>query len=274
LISKEGFEIAWTQYQGMMIERLNNLTNGARKPWPFLHDIVLYIADHFTITDTADAEVETLTLANRYAHSAAHASIFNVASMAHNNQFFFNCLSPQKTTPSSSFLADVENAFTSFDTLRTEMLETADAMFGNGFVWLFKDDGAGNLRIFCTYNAGSPWPQAHYRRQSRDMSNEYVHLASSAAERARMSKVQNTAGSFGRHAGQGNTLPSGSLSGGPILCVNVWQHAYLRDWGVAGKRRYLTAWWERIDWGAVEQNAALYGGRNMSRGLAAVLTRR
>lgn len=37
----------------------------------------------------------------------------------------------------------------------------------------------------------------------------------------------------------------------PVLCVNTWEHAWVGDFGVAGKRRYLEGWWERVDWDEV-----------------------
>ena len=181
--------------------------------------------------------------------------------MARNNHFFFERLHPTGTQPSTSLMKDINESFGSLDTLRTEMVETADAMFGNGFVWLMKDDGQGRFRILCTYNAGSPWPKAHYRRQSQDMSNQFLHTGRNAAETDRLNNVQNQVGTFGRHSmpsGQG-VPPTDALTGGPVLCVNVWQHMYLRDYGVRGKRAFLNNWWERIDWGMVEDSTHHYG---------------
>ena len=158
-------------------------------------------------------------------------------------------------------MKDINESFGSFDTLRTEIVETADAMFGNGFVWLMKDDKQGQFRLLCTYNAGSPWPEAHYRRQSQDMSNQFTHVGRDAAETERLNTVQNQAGVFGRHSvpsSQG-VPPTDALTGGPVLCVNAWQHMYLRDYGVRGKRQYLLNWWERIDWGMVESSTHHYG---------------
>jgi superoxide dismutase, Fe-Mn family len=157
-------------------------------------------------------------------------------------------------------------------------------MFGNGFVWLFHEDTTGLLRIFCTYNAGSPWPQAHHRLQPRDMANDYARFGSNAAEQQRLGTVQNQAGKFGNYSrptGQ-RVPPFGGLSGGPILCVNVWQHMYLRDYGVGSraKKRYLHNWWKQIDWGMVEQSASHYGtswskarGGDYSRQLARSMNR-
>lgn len=42
-----------------------------------------------------------------------------------------------------------------------------------------------------------------------------------------------------------------SLVSYPILCLNVWQHMWIPDYGIMGKRQYLGAWWERIDWQVV-----------------------
>ena len=39
-----------------------------------------------------------------------------------------------------------------------------------------------------------------------------------------------------------------------LLGVCTWQHFWLRDWGVGGKKDYLEAWWESIDWNVVEKN--------------------
>lgn len=221
------------------------------------------------LSGTVDDGIPARDLAFKYAHDASHAAIFNYASMAGNNHFFFERLHPTGTQPSSSFLSDIKESFDSFETLKTEMIETADAMFGNGFVWLFKEDSTGLLRVLCTYNAGSPWPQAHYRLQNRDMATEYAQLGRNRAEQQRLSIVNNRAGKFGNHSrppGQPVT-PFGALVGGPILCVGVWQHMYLRDYGVGigQKRRYLENWWNQIDWGMVEQSAHIYGVR-YSRG--------
>lgn len=57
----------------------------------------------------------------------------------------------------------------------------------------------------------------------------------------------------------GNQRAPGGYSSYPILCVNTWEHAYLRDYGIGGKRAYLERWWDRVDWAVVERNAKVYG---------------
>ncbi|EAT89087.1 hypothetical protein SNOG_03882 [Parastagonospora nodorum SN15] len=125
------------------------------------------------------------------------------------------------------------------------------AMFGPGFVWLVQTNDAqlGSLRILPTYLAGSPLAGAHYRRQSHDLN---THNADSY-------QALNTVGTFGSAAKQ-NLQPKKPLGGVdvvPLLCVNTWEHAWLHDYGVRGKRQYLEAWWDKIDWNWVRQNATM-----------------
>jgi len=260
-LSQEAYQLAWNDYQDMLVVKLNQLTFG-----------------------TVDDGLPARDLVFKYAHDASHATLFNYASMAGNNHFFFERLHPEGTNISKSFQTDIEESFGQVENLKSEMIETADAMFGNGFVWLFKEDTTGLLRIFCTYNAGSPWPQAHNRLQPRDMATEYVRTGNNLAEHQRLNTVQNLAGKFGNHsrpAGQ-PVAPYGGLIGGPLLCVNVWQHMYLHDYGIkaGAKKAYLERWWKQIDWGMVEQSAHIYGasyswakGGDLSRQLSRSMSR-
>ena len=97
------------------------------------------------------------------------------------------------------------------------------------------------------------------------MATEYARHGTNAVEQHRLGTVQNLAGKFGNHSRPSwqPLPPSGGLSGGPILCVNVWQHMYLRDYGVGtgAKKRYLQNWWDKRDWGMVEQSAYHYNNR-------------
>jgi superoxide dismutase, Fe-Mn family len=203
---------------------------------------------------TADATTKPQRLVEKHGRTPAQASLFNHASMACNNHMFFNCLSPQKTEPSPSFAADLNESFSSYDTLRTEMIETADAMFGPGFVWIVKDQEAGKMKLLCTYLAGSPYPLAHLRSQQTDMAT--FNSGSGYSGRS-----ANHVGAFGPYSrtGMAQQRAPGGYNSYPVLCVNTWEHAYLRDYGVGGKRKYLERWWDRIDWAVVENNAKVYG---------------
>lgn len=236
LLSPDGFRIAWTDYQGSMVQKLNELTAG--EPYE-------------------SAAMKTLAL--QFARDPMAASLFNHASMAHNNHFFFNALStsPQQLNKLPTLEQSFINTFGSIDTLRTTFLDTAASMFGPGFVWLVwarnldnptgvaKRTGA--WRILNTYLAGTPYPEAGYRQQGLDMNNNNQMPV-------------NTVGAFGSFSQSGRDqakLPPGGTSLMPVLCVNTWEHVWLRDYGMNGKRRFLRDWWDCVDWSAVENIAPM-----------------
>ena len=223
-MTKHCVQLNWTQYMTHLCNELNKATEG-----------------------TVDYNLSAVKLAEKYSHSAQNASLFNIASMAVNNHWFFKSLSPTFNNPSPKLLQDIETNFDNLDNLRQDFLETANAMFGNGFVWLMKEHGNGNLRILCTYNAGSPYPGAHHRHQSREMATQDIA--------SRLTRPQNNVGMFGASSRNRELGSTNALKAEPILCLNMWQQAWLPDYGLMGKESYILCWWERINWEMVEQAA-------------------
>lgn len=197
---------------------------------------------------------DTKSLVIEFARDPTKAYAFNLASMAFNNHFFFRGVNTNpdvQSAPSSDLAVQIKRDFSSIDTLRDTFLATAESMFGPGFVWLVQtnDTQFGSLRILPTYIAGSPLSGAHYRRQSHDLN---THNADSY-------QALNKVGAFGAAAKQDARpkKPLGGVDVVPLLCVNTWEHAWLGDYGVKGKAAYLRAWWEKIDWDLVRQNATI-----------------
>lgn len=114
---------------------------------------------------------------------------------------------------------------------------------------------AWDFRILTTYIAGSPYPGAHARQQSRDLNTQNV----ASVKDAEMGS--GTAGSFGKYSPAAQAETGNARFGGadvvPLLCVNTWEHNWMRDFGVDGKRRFLESWWERIDWEEVWRRAVV-----------------
>ncbi|KAJ9645284.1 hypothetical protein H2199_003290 [Coniosporium tulheliwenetii] len=128
LLSPDAFEIAWTHRQAMLVDKLNTLTQG---PHPILRA------------------------------RPQPSLLFNHASAAFNNHFFFKGLAIDKTPIPSTLQAHLVQSFSSIDTLRKEFIATANAMFGPGFVWLVRRKhrvSAEQFQILTTYLAGSPLP--------------------------------------------------------------------------------------------------------------------
>ncbi|KAH8726305.1 Fe superoxide dismutase-like protein [Phaeosphaeriaceae sp. PMI808] len=231
LLSPQGFQTAYTDYQKHMVDELNASTAGT----PFENQ-------------------ETKSLVIEFARDPARAYAFNIASMAFNNHFFFRGINTNpdvQSEPPSDLKNQITKDYSSLDTLRDTFLTTAEAMFGPGFVWLVQtnDTQLGSLRILPTYIAGSPLSGAHYRRQSHDLN---THNADSY-------QALNKVGTFGSAAKQNNgpKKPLGGVDVVPLMCVNTWEHVWLQDYGVQGKRRFLEAWWDKIDWDLVRQNATI-----------------
>ncbi|KAF2832019.1 Fe superoxide dismutase-like protein [Ophiobolus disseminans] len=229
LLTRRGFNTAYTNYEQHMIDELNISTDG-----------------------TIFANQEPKSLVIETARDPTKAYLFNVASMAFNNHFFFRGINTNpdvQSQPSTEVRNQINRDFSSMETLRETFLGTAEAMFGPGFVWLVQtnDTTIGSFRILPTYLAGSPLSHAHYRRQSHDLN---THNAESH-------QTLNKVGTFGSAAKQntGPKKPLGGVDVVPLLCVNTWEHVWLLDYGVRGKRKFLEAWWDKIDWAVVGQNA-------------------
>ncbi|KAL4786730.1 Manganese/iron superoxide dismutase [Aspergillus varians] len=230
LLSPEAYEFSWTQYQSLLVNKLNLLTQ-----------------------DTVDADAKPGELLVKYSRRPEMASVFNYASMAHNNHFFFNCISPTATEIPEKFAKDIVDTCSSVESLKLDFLATANSMFGPGFVWLAKNlEREGLMHIFCTYNAGSPYPAAHARRQPVDMA---THTPDTALG-------NQYAGAMGAHSANQKALAPGALDIQPILCVNTWEHVWMMDYGIAGKAEYLERWWDRINWNVVFDNYNALSSKN------------
>jgi len=240
-MDNKGYDIAWTQYQTLLIRKLNELTAGE----PI-------------------ENMRPKDLAIMFARDPMNASVFNYASAAHNNHKFFETLSPSPSPleRQPALMRSLEKTFGSIETLRATMLDTAAAMFGPGYVWLVwarnadrNNSRMGRWRILTTYLAGTPYAEAGYRAQGIDMANNNT---TSYQEYLRSQQVANTAGAFGNFSASGREeakLPPGGTSVMPVLCVSTWEHTYMYNYGVIGKQAYLNDWWNVIDWGVVEASA-------------------
>ena len=54
-----------------------------------------------------------------------------------------------------------------------------------------------------------------------------------------------------QHQGHFATLPI-------VLALDVWEHAYLLDYGDLGKAKYVEAFFKNLDWGAIEARFAAH----------------
>ncbi|KAK3300922.1 Manganese/iron superoxide dismutase [Chaetomium fimeti] len=247
-LSPAAFNISWTQYQTYLLQKLNVLTAETEYESHHVKDILLGTA-----------------------RDPGSAPIFNHASMIHNNQFFFEHISPKQVEVPEPLRSRLEQSFGSMDTLRQEMVYTAAGMFGPGFVWLVKTSQPGlpvSFKVLVTYAAGSPYPGAHWRRQENDM-NTAAGGGSEAALEAGRAYLDRTAYGAGRRMGPGSATARrvahapGGTDLQPVLCINTWEHVWLWDYGFGvgapdrGKLGYAEKWWKHVNWDLVQKEADL-----------------
>lgn len=228
-----------------------------------------------------DFEGDVKAIALKTAREPTEAAVFNHASMAFNNHFFFTGIAALPGQQMDTTLQEaLSKDFGSIDNLKAEMLAMAEAMFGPGFVWLVRVDGASGggkqFKLLSTYMAGSPFAGAHNRRQPVDMNTQNVNHAIAAGGVEALSKShgltqqhlvpQNSVGGFGQYSKPtfNETLAYGGVNVTPVLCVSTWEHSYMYDWRF-NKRHFFERWWSFINWERVNTLADVQSDRNERR---------
>ncbi|ODV93442.1 hypothetical protein PACTADRAFT_52029 [Pachysolen tannophilus NRRL Y-2460] len=208
LYSPAGFKTSWEDYQKYLTMKLTMLTVGT--------------------------ENETRSPFNIMVSSAKkpyQSCVYHYASQAHNNHLFFEQLidkSLNKSLPSRLLNERIEKIFGSFEDFKNEILFEAEQLQGQGWVFLVEDFDK-SLKILTCNNEGTPYFYA--RNQSLDLNGpidtgDYETLTLIKEKLANKDKDYNI----------------------PILAINVWDYAYLEDYGINGKADYLEKLWECINW--------------------------
>ncbi len=194
LYSPAGFAMAWTQYQAALIADINLQVEGTEREHMLLHNVVIETA----------ARPEESTL-------------YNVASQACNNHFYFSTLAERGVPMGRNLQREIQGTFDTIDLFKDTMLGTALGMFGNGWVWAVRDQ-ARKVQVLATYNSGSPY--------------DVTRITANAT----------------RSRGQlGPKRPAEGLLE-PLVVINTWEHAWLHDYGILGKEKFLHDWWDHVDW--------------------------
>lgn len=192
---------------------------------------------------------------------------------------FFLTLYQTPRPPPDTFLRAVESKFSSWESLKANMIGNAEAMFGPGYVWLVaqkdttspgpmsqlagmvagKPQPSPDLALLNTYLAGSPHARAHWRKQDRDMNTEDndTRPGTTGAQWARDREFATKSfksPTYGMGANNKLIFNPGAADVEPLLCVSTWEHVWVPQYGIRGKREYLERWWNTVDWVTVESN--------------------
>lgn len=127
IISAETLEFHYEKHHAGYVNNLNNLIKN---------------------TEFEDMELEDVI-------KSSIGAIFNNAAQVYNHTFYWNCLTPDKTSPSDKLAAMIDASFGSFENFKSDFIKSAVSNFGSGWTWLVREtDGA--LKIINTQNAGTP----------------------------------------------------------------------------------------------------------------------
>ncbi|KAF3988572.1 hypothetical protein FT663_03985 [Candidozyma haemuli var. vulneris] len=215
LYSPAGFKTAWSDYQKYLTTNLSLRTVGSANETR---------TPYFILLNTAKQTTEQHT--------------FHYASQAHNNHFFFQQLVDKeeaKATRPSRFIMDrlADQDINSVEDLKAAMFKEAEKLSGQGWVFLVELPDKSMKIIRCN-NEGTPYYYA--KNQSLDMngavSEESFDALNSIKEKAQNEELDLTL---------------------PLLALNVWDVAYMTDYGIMGKSEYLSKVWDCINWEVVNK---------------------
>jgi superoxide dismutase, Fe-Mn family len=127
VISEETIEYHYEKHHAGYVNNLNNLIKN---------------------TDFEDMELEKVI-------KSSIGAIFNNAAQVYNHTFYWNCLTPNQTSPSAELSQKIDATFGSFENFKSDFIKSAVSNFGSGWTWLIAEED-GSLKIINTQNAGTP----------------------------------------------------------------------------------------------------------------------
>lgn len=228
ILSSKGFNTVWNQYQTYLCDKLTIATSGTSLESYFPFHIIL---------NTAKKPFQS--------------NIFNIASATHNNHLFIENILPVdkrsddeniENRPSDIFLNRIEKSFgQKWDDLKTDILSDVDAkLLGQGWFCLV-ENSEKQLQILYLQNNGTPY--YFPRNQLIDM-NSVINFD----EFCYLQKIRERINNYKKKGVKDWTLP--------IIMVNLWDFAYLEDYGVSGRREYMRNVLDNLNWNVI--NKRLY----------------
>lgn len=212
LMSPEQFRLGWIEYQDFLTKQLSMKT-----------------------VDTTYENRSPMAIAMSCSKKNQEADIFHYASQAHNNHLFYQQLKNKDDSLNNieniikpQLLNNIKNTFISLENFKNTILGEADILSGNGWIFLIENENK-ELKIVKCNNDGTPY--FYGKNQSIDLNTTFDYQEYANIEKYG-EKIKNGVKDY-------------SL---PLLCINVWEHSYLLDYGVSGKGEYLENLWDCIDW--------------------------
>lgn len=215
LYTPNGYKSAWVDYQRYLTTKLTLNTTGTENESRSTYQILLLTAKQTTEQHT-----------------------FHYASQAHNNHLFFEQLANKdeaKLTKPSRFLMErlADQNISSQEQLKDRIQALAQSALGQGWIFLVELPDKSTRLMLCN-NDGTPY--YYGKNQSLDLNGS---ISETSFDAITAIKEKAAAGELDF------TLP--------LLAINLWDVAYLEDYGVTGRSAYLDKVWECINWDVVNK---------------------
>ncbi|ODQ67565.1 manganese and iron superoxide dismutase [Nadsonia fulvescens var. elongata DSM 6958] len=249
LFSSKNIEQNWFNYQTYLVNSLNELTK-----------------------DTGAENKTFYEIAKMTSQNPDLRALNYISSQAYNNYFFYYSVAPAKideAAPKEEFYVAPNSSETKFVDISTEfvnapskdyqvtskiidtfgsvtsfrelLINQATSIFGNGYVWLVYNPRDGQVYVVNTYNSGVPFGNSYAEavESVEDAENETIYgkISNEARELLAEDKAKK------------NGIIPGLI---PLLNINMWQNAWVDDYGVAGKRKYVENVWNTLRWDIIE----------------------
>ncbi|SMN21034.1 similar to Saccharomyces cerevisiae YJR101W RSM26 Mitochondrial ribosomal protein of the small subunit [Maudiozyma saulgeensis] len=223
IYSANGFNTVWSDYQKYLCDKLTLATAGST--------LESYYPFHIMLNT---------------AKKSYQSNIFNLASAIHNNHLFIENIMPVKENesnqPSKLLLSRIQESFDlEWEELKTDIVKLIDKkIVGQGWFFLIENS---NKEIHYLFLQNNGTPYYFPRNQLFDLNvpinlNEFTHLE----------KMKDLL------KGQGKTkIKDWSM---PLICINLWDQAYLSDYGVGKRSEYVKNILDNLNWNVV--NNRLY----------------
>ncbi len=138
----------------------------------YLHKLLSLIVD----TPEAERTLEALV-------RSSHGAVFNNAAQVWNHNFFWDSMTPRGGGPPEGQVARlVEESFHDFAHFRERWIETGEAHFGSGYLWLVLD--GDRLRIVDMHDADNPLTKGRFPLLNCDLW-EHAYYVDHRNERGR-----------------------------------------------------------------------------------------
>lgn len=182
------------------------------------------------IAGTADETRNPLSISLISQKDSKRQRVFDVSSQLFNNHFFFQQfnLNNEQTQPSRFLLNKINKDFGSLENLKSEIINKSQDLVGQGWIFLIEDFDK-SLKVLTLNNSGSP------------LSNNKLNLDLNGpiSEDNYLDLLQRN------EINENFQLP--------LIAFNLWDVAYLHDFGINGKKQFIEKVWDSLDWTVINK---------------------